>query len=79
MRAPSADILALEGDAAGGVAMGAGDRSEKRGLAGSVRADERDRLAPLDRQRDAAHRLELAVPRFEPVDREQRHTTPPPR
>ena len=59
--------------------MRAGDRSEQRGLAGPVRADQRDRLAWLDRKRDAAHRLELAVTRFEPFDREQRHTTPPPR
>jgi hypothetical protein len=48
--------------------MRAGDCSEQRGLAGPVRADERDRLAGLDRQRDAAHRLELAVARFEPLD-----------
>ena len=59
--------------------MRAGDRSEKRGLAGAVRADQRDRLAGLDGERDAAHRLELAVTRFEPIDREQRQTTPPPR
>ena len=61
------------------MAMRAGDRPEKRGLAGAVRADERDRLAGLDGKRDAAHRLELAVARLEPLDREQRHTTPPPR
>ena len=43
-----ADVLALEGDAAGGVAMRAGDGAQQRRLAGAVGADERDRLAGLD-------------------------------
>ena len=62
-----------------GMAMRAGDGAEQRGLAGAIGADQRDRLAGLDRERDAAHRLQLAVARLEPLDREQRHTTPPPR
>ena len=77
--ASGADILALERDGARGVAVRAGDRPEKRRLAGPVRADERDRLAPFDRQAHAAHGLKLAVARFEPFDGEQRHTAPPPR
>ena len=59
--------------------MRAGDGAQKRGLAGAVRADERDRLRFLDGEADAAHGLKLAVAGFETFDGKKRHTTPPPR
>ena len=59
--ASRADVLALEGDAARRDRMRAGDGAQKRGLAGAVGADQRDRLALLDAEADAAHGLELAV------------------
>ena len=59
--------------------MRAGDGAQKRRLAGAVRADERDRLAFLDAEADAAHGLQLAVAGFETFDGKKRHTTPPPR
>ena len=79
VRGRRADILALEDDAARRDSVRAGDRAQKRGLAGAVRADERNRLPFLDGQADAAHSLELAVAGFETFDGKKRHTTPPPR
>ena len=79
MRGSRADVLALEGDPARRDSVCAGDGAQKRGLAGPVRADERDRLALLDAEANAAHGLKLAVAGFEPFDGEKRHTTPPPR
>ncbi len=59
--------------------MGAGDGAQQRRLAGAVRADERDDLAFVDRERDLAHRLEQAVSHVEPLDGEQTHAAPLPR
>ena len=58
-----------------------GDRAQRGGLAGAVRADERDELALLDLHRDALERLDVAVVGVDVVDLEQRHrpSPPPPR
>ena len=62
------DILALERDAACLDWVRAGDGAQKRSLAGSVRANERNRLRFVDAEANAAHRLELTVARLEPFD-----------
>jgi hypothetical protein len=79
MRGFRADVLALEDDAACRNSMRTGDGAQKRGLAGPVRADERDRLGLLDAEANPAHGLKLAVAGLKTFDGKKRHTTPPPR
>ena len=55
----------------------AGDRAQRRRLAGAVGADQRDDLALLDRQRDALERLDVAVVGVDVLDLEQRHRLSP--
>ena len=78
VRRPVLDALALEDDRAFGDARvveaeEAGDRAQRRGLAGAVGAEQRDDLPGLDRERDALHRGDHAVvDHFELLDGEQR-------
>ena len=51
--------------------MGAGYRAQHGRLPGPVRADERDRFSPVDREAHAAHGRKLPVARFELVYGEQ--------
>ena len=67
------ETLALVG------ANGAGKTTLLRAIAGAVGADQRQRLAALDVEADAAHRLQQAVPDNEILDRQQAHFGPPPR
>jgi hypothetical protein len=46
--------------------------AQGRRLAGAVRPDETDHFAAVDRERDAAHRLDVAVAHHEVARREQR-------
>ena len=72
------DALALEDDRAFGhagvvEAEKAGNRAQRRGLAGAVGAEQRDDLAGLDGQRNALHGGDGAlIDHFELVDGEQR-------
>jgi hypothetical protein len=50
-----------------------GDRAQRGGLAGAVRADQRDDLALVDLERDALQRLDVAVVGVELVDLEEGH------
>ncbi len=59
---------AVEDDAAGGRPVRAGDRAQERRLAGAVRADERDRLALGDLERDAAHGRQQPVAGLDPLE-----------
>ena len=72
-------VGAVERDPAAERPVRAGDGAKERGLAGAVRADQRDDLAFVDREIDVAHRLQQAVADVEPLDREQAHAMPPPR
>src|SRR5207247_2921299 len=61
MRRPSAgDILALEDDRAGVRPVEPADHVEKGGFAGAIRADDRDQLAALDRERNILDRPHAA-------------------
>ena len=68
VRTSRADILALEGDPARRKSVRAGDGAQKRSLAGSVRANERNRLRFVDAEANAAHGLKLAMACLEPFD-----------
>ena len=54
----------------------AGDRAQRRRLAGAVRADERDDLALVHVEVDAVQRRDVAVRDFEVADAEERGHTP---
>src|SRR5690242_15955297 len=54
------DGLAVEPDVAAIGRNGAGDEIEGSGLAGTIRADQAEDLAPRERETDAVHRLEAA-------------------
>ena len=62
-----ADRLAVEHHHVGRGRQRAGDRAQKRGLAGAVGADDGDGLALLDGDVDIEQRLEVAVERREIV------------
>src|SRR4029453_4598956 len=55
------DVVSIEHDHARGRVQQAGDRLQGRGLAGTVRADERDELAFADGERHSLERRHLAV------------------
>src|SRR4029077_2686414 len=54
------DVLAFEGDRAGVRLVEPADHVEERGLAGAVRADDRDKTAAPDGERHAIHRAHPA-------------------
>ena len=54
------DLLVLEDDAPGRHVVETADKIEESGLAGAVRADDREDLALGDVERDAVDRLEAA-------------------
>ena len=74
----AADVLAVEDDAAAR-ADGAADRAEGRGLAGAVRAEDADRPAVRNAQRDAVQHLHRAVERGDVLELKQRHPRRPSR
>src|SRR4051794_24811160 len=55
------DLRAVEHDPSGARRHDAGDRPQRRRLAGAVRADQRDDLTLVDLERDALERLDRAV------------------
>ena len=65
-------VLAVEHDAAAPRRDGAGDRAQRRGLAGAVGADDGGELAAPRLERNAPQHLHLAVAGFERFDLEQR-------
>ena len=71
LRARPAEPLAGEHHVAG-AAHGPGDGAERRRLAGAVRAEQRDDLALVDRERHAVQRGHLAVARGDVLQFEQR-------
>ena len=73
VRAAVVDPLAAELDLALAGAELAGDRPQRRRLAGPVRADERDDLALVDRERDAAQGMDRAVVGVDVVELEECH------
>ena len=77
MRGRSGDIGAVEFHPPRMRSMGSGERTQERGLAGAVGADQRDRFAFRDLQRYAPDGLEKAVTAIEIGDAEQRHAFPP--
>src|SRR5262249_59298500 len=79
VRARPCDVGAVEEDPPAGGPVRAGDRPEQGRLAGAVRADQGQRLALLDVQRDLAHRLQQPVPGVDRLDPQQRHATARPR
>ena len=70
-----ADRPAVEHDALGRALDGAGDRAQKRGLAGTVGADDGHRLAILDGDVDVEQRLEVTVKGAEILRAQQRHVS----
>ena len=70
-----ADRLAVEHHALGRGRQRAGNRAQKRGLAGAVGADDGDRLALLDGHIDVEQRLEVAVEGRQILRLQQRHDT----
>ena len=71
------DLAAVE-DHVPGRLHGAGDRAQRRRLAGAVRAEDRDEVAVVDAQRDAVQRADLAVARVDVAQLKQRQGAPEP-
>jgi len=72
------DPLALEQDLSAGGPDEPGDRSQRRGLAGAVGADQGDDLTLVDREADLLDREDLAVGDLEVLDLEHgRHGVSP--
>ena len=71
LRRDAGDVLAVELDRAGIGRHRAGDQREQRGLAGAVRADDAQRLALGDRQRDVVGHDQRAVGFAEVLDPQQ--------
>ena len=61
VRLAAVDPLAAQPDLALARSEEAGDRAQRRGLAGAVGPDQRDDLALIDREADAAQRVDRAV------------------
>ena len=53
----------------------AGDRTEQRGLAGAVAADDGDALPGLDQQRDGVEQRHVSIGDRHAVERDERHPT----
>ncbi len=80
MRRQPGDVLAAETDRAGARNQHAGDRPQRGRFAGAVGADQRDDLAFVDLERDAAADRDLAIGELELLGGEQRaHRSSPPR
>ena len=73
------DVGAVEADRARARPVGAGDRTQKRRLAGAVGADQRHGLPLGDAEGEVADRLEQAVAQRQMVERQQAHAAAPPR
>ena len=75
------DVVAAEEHAAHGRRQEPRDQVEQRGLAGTVRADDRAQLTGLDREADAVDGLQGAEGASEPVrlEHRRRHTREPSR
>ena len=71
------DPLALEAHLAATRSEQAGDRAQHRGLAASVGAHDRQRLAGLDGEAHAAQRRQVAVGDVEARQRQQAHGSAP--
>jgi hypothetical protein len=79
VRRDGGDVRAVERDPALGGRERAGDGPQQRGLAGAVRADQRDDLAPLDGERHGRDRPQQAVTDDEVTDVEEAQSTLPPK
>jgi len=73
VRAEPGDQAAVELDGALRRLDEPGDRTQRRGLAGAIRADQRDDLALLDGERHALERMDPTVVDVEIGDLEERH------
>ncbi len=61
VRRLAADVFVFESDFAGAWFEQAGDRAQRGGFAGAIRADQRDYFTLLDVQRNAGQRLDGAI------------------
>ena len=77
MARPARDIIAAIADRAACRAQHARDGADERGLARTVRADDRDDRAFFDFDRDAVERLRVAVEHIEGLDGEHQIASAP--
>ena len=69
------DVLSIEDDASGRGVVETRDRPQRRGLAGSVRADQRDDLSGIDAEGDAAEGLDPSVEDVDARDIQKGHAS----
>src|SRR5262249_42753804 len=77
VRRPARDVLPVEAHRAASGRRQSHDRSQRRGLAGPVPAEQAGDLSVLYVEGDTAEHLTLAVERLDRGDFEQRHVMPP--